>query len=155
MKAKVDQAENVDFSQFKTFAQAPPPGAQKTLPGYSEIEGRRMQEKIAQILEARGFRRVEDPQAADLYVSFSVTGQPRSDVWGQGGWGTYGGVAAGVSTTHYIQANLTINVYEAAERKLVWHGWTGKSFFEGQGDPDGAIEAVRTILAKFPTASGA
>lgn len=152
MKANVDVADDVDFSEYKTFAQAPPPKADPNLPGYTEIAGQRLQDEITRILEARGFRRVDDAKEADFFVSFSITGQPRSDVWGTGGgaWGFYGGSAVGISTTHYIHANLTINMYDAAERKLVWHGWTTKDIFAGQGDREGAIKAVQLILETFP-----
>ena len=157
MKANVDVADDADFSQYKTFAQAPPPKAEANLPGYTEIEGQRLQDEIARILEARGFQQVDDANDADFFVSFSVTGQPRADVWGTGGgaWGYYGGASVGVSTTHYIHANLTINMYDATERKLVWHGWTTKDFFAGQGDSDGASEAVRLILGTFPPGAAA
>ena len=157
MKANVDVADDADFSQYKTFAQAPPPKADENLPGYTEIEGQRLQDEIARILEARGFKKVDDPKTADFFVSFSLTGQPRADVWGTGGigWGYYGGTGAGISTTHYIHANLTINMYDAADRKLVWHGWTTKDFFAGEGDSDGAAKAVQLILGTFPPGTDA
>ena len=150
IRANVDVADDADFSQYKTFSQAPVPTAEANLPGYSEIQGQRLQGEISTILEARGFQAVADAKDADFLVSFSITGQPRSDVWGTSGsgWGRYGGTS--VMTTHYVHGNLTINIYDAEEHKLVWHGWTTKDYFAANMAIDDGIDAVQLILADFP-----
>jgi len=146
IEVNVDADPAVDFSKYRTFAQAPPPAAPiRNLPGYSEIRGREIQERIARELEAKGYRKVARSEA-QLIVAFTASGEPRTDVWKDYDW--YGGRP--VATTHYIAGALAIDVFDRALKKLVWHGWATADIFslaEGRKKGDQALEE---LLRRFP-----
>jgi hypothetical protein len=142
-------AAGVDFTHFSTFKQAAPPKDKIAgLPGYSEITANEIQSAIGANLEGKGFRNVLEGDA-ELLVAFTVGGEPRTDVWGTSGWGWYG--STDVQTTHYVQGELTINMYDAKHKKLVWHGWaTARLYGDGSGGGGNAKNVVDAILKEFP-----
>ena len=142
----------IDFASFQSFAQTPPQKTTpKELPGYSEITGATIEREIAANLTARGLRQVPE-DSADLLVAFSVTGEPRTNVMSEGGWGWYGGRP--VVTTHYVAGTLVIDFYDAKRKKLVWHGWATADVFDKGGSGDLILEAVTSILSRYPPATG-
>jgi hypothetical protein len=142
-------AAGVDFTKFSTFQQASPPTDRiEGLPGYSEITANEIQSAIGSNLEGKGFRNVLEGDA-QLLVAFTVGGEPRTDVWGTSGWGWYG--STDVQTTHYVQGELTINVYDARQKKLIWHGWATAALYGNDAGGGGdARKVVDAILKKFP-----
>jgi hypothetical protein len=154
VKVHEQVAPGVDFSAYKTFAQAPPPKTAGTsMPGYSEITGDHIQAAIAHALEAKGFTRAS-VQEADLVVSFAITGQPRQDIESEPGYGGfYGGLAAGNTyTVNYVRGTLTIDVFDAKTKKMIWHAY-GQTDIYGSGDGKGAAKvdgAIDSILKNFP-----
>jgi hypothetical protein len=119
------------------------------MPGYSQITGDHIQASIAHELEAKGLS-LTSTNNADLVVAFSIDGQPRQDVqWdgGMGGW--YGG---STYTVNYVKGTLTIDVFDAKKKKLVWHAY-GQTNLYGS-DPGRSSqkvdEAVSEILKGFP-----
>ena len=138
----------VDFSAYSTFAQAPPPeGRPKGLPGWSSITDRLVQREIAEDLEQKGFRSAPR-ESADLMVAFTVSGEPRTDVWGNPGWGWAGGGT--VTTSHYVRGVLAIDIYERRRQKLVWRGWATKDVFAEDSRADRVEQAVQAVLEQFP-----
>jgi hypothetical protein len=159
----VDHDPEVDFSKYHTFAQAPPPSRIENLPGYNEVRGRQIQHLIATELEAKGYRKV-DPDDADLLVAFTVSGEPRTDIWveesgtawGSGGRpgraGRYGSYdrRGTMSTTEYISGALAIDIYDNALRRQVWHGLaTADVYTSSEGQKTGD-KAVQKLLSRFP-----
>lgn len=148
ISAHSNAAPGVDFAKYRTFAQAPAPTeAPRGMPGYSAITAERIQTAIARELTAKGLRRTDAD--SDLLVAFTVSGEPQTEVWGTGGWGWYGPPGS-VTTTHYVKGTLVINVYDARQEKLVWHGWGTKDVFEPKGDEQSIREAVQAVLARYP-----
>ena len=144
LKSHTDFDPHIDFSKFKSFAQAPPPDIKpKALVGYSEITGRRIQEHIATSLQAKGYQKVSKSKA-DMIVAFSVSGEPRAEIVG-GGPGWYGNTY----TQHYVEGHLVINMYDAKSKQLVWHGWVNDRIYDAQ-DAKRVPEAVEAIMKKFP-----
>jgi hypothetical protein len=92
--------------------------------------------------------------SADLLVAFSVTGEPRTNVMSDGGWGWgwYGGRP--IVTTHYVAGTLVIDFYDAKRQKLVWHGWATADVFDKAGSGDLILRAVKSILSRYPPAPG-
>lgn len=144
--ARSSEAPGVNWASYRTFAQLPPPAAARNMPGYSSITGDRIQQDISQQLKIRGLQPA-DRQSADLAVAIHVSGQPRTDVEGDGGWyGWYGDAY----TVHYTEGTLVIDVFDRAQRKLLWHGWGQQAIFSQQVNSKAISNAVDQIMKKFP-----
>ncbi len=150
ISADSTHAEGVDFSAYRSFAQASAPESGGGIPGYSSITADSIQREIASQLESKGLSEA-DRDSADLVVRFSVSGKPQTDVWGTGGYGWYGG--GSVQTTHYIKGTLVIDIFDTSKKKLVWHGWASTALFSEGGSGKKVPEAVEKILSGFPPSS--
>jgi hypothetical protein len=139
--------DSVNFGSYRTFAQAPPPKSVVGLPGYSEITGRRVQERIAYDLQQKGLQAAAWDEA-DLQVSFTLGGQARQDTEYWGGWGWYG--PGSVTTENYVEGSLVIDMADRVKERLVWHGYGKKDVFSQPKNDEGLIRAVDAILEKFP-----
>ena len=154
IKASTNFMPGTNFAKYRTFVQSPPPTQRvKSLPGYSEILGRQIQQMIASELQSKGLT-PGGAEDADLLVAFSVSGQPRTDVVGTGGGGWGYGWGGGTFTTHYVVGRLVIDIFDNRNRKLLWHGWADKEIFEASGDVTGVEEVVQAIMKKFPPEQG-
>ena len=141
----------IDWTRYKSFTQtAPLHQKMQGVPGYSAIAADRIQSEIARNLEMKGMRKTGQDDA-DIVVRFSVSGKPQTDVWGDPGYGWYGGGT--VQTTHYIKGTLTIDVFDAQKKELVWHGWGSADIFSSDADGSLIPKAVEKILADFPPSS--
>jgi hypothetical protein len=148
---ETDRAEGVDFAAYRTFAVAPPPGPTQNLVGYSEIHGERIQKALVEAFTAKGYD-LKDREEADLLVAFGVSGKPRTDIWSDraiAGPGWYGSGTM-VHSVHYLVGTLTVDVFDIADQRLIWHGWAQKEFFEDERDRGEAPEAARSIVKTFP-----
>jgi hypothetical protein len=160
VQARSDFDPNARFDAYRTFAwPAEEPG---TLAGAAGTEGvdpllaRRLRESIESHLEARGYRRLDDPAAADFVVSFSmgrrekirIQSSPTLDgrSYGYGGW--YAG--SGVTATSYTEGTLAIDVFDGRSHLAVWHGWASKRVNETTERVALVDEVVGAILAQFP-----
>lgn len=159
IRANADFAPGFDASSYRTFAMAPPPSeAPLGLPSYSEIRGRRVNEAIAERLEAKGFTRASDE--ADLVVSFRLIGEPRQDVRSTGsvsmGYGRYGRwYGAGwyepsVYTVDYVRGTLIVDAFDRAAEAIVWHGWSSVSYYSESEAQDKGDRVLDAVLAEFP-----
>jgi hypothetical protein len=149
VSVNTDYDKGTDFSRFKTFSQKPPPQGSRSLKGYSEIAGRHINSAIATTLESKGFQMAPEGQDGDLIVAFSIDGQPRQDVeWTGGGYGGWYGQSY---TVNYVEGTLTIDVFDASKRQLVWHAYGQTNIYGSQTDNYGKVDdAVEQILKKFP-----
>jgi len=127
VKTNTSYDETVNFASYKTFAQPPPPSSAANMPGYSEIVGRQIQDRISMDLQQKGL----EPAAldeADLQVSFTLGGQERQEAEYFTGWG--------------------------ARKRLVWHGYGVEDVFSGDVNQEDVMKAVDAVLANYPPAQG-
>jgi hypothetical protein len=164
----VDYDPSANFGAYKDFAfisEHPLMRAPDTPPGSPLLEGRLM--RITQSnLEAKGFRLVDDPEAADFTVGFTVGArdkirvnsypEPYRPYYGGWGWGApyYGGYGGGsnVDVQQYTEGTLAIDIYDVAEHDPVWHGVATKRITDKmRRNPDESLtEIVTEILQRFP-----
>jgi hypothetical protein len=167
----------VDFSALSTWAfaaQPMTPQGDPVLDGDS-LFAQRARKAIAQQLDARGYRQVDDPAAADFRVAYFLVVQDRisvttiNDYYGYGpGWGWRygyspgwgfgpGGFGTQTYVDQYKEGTLVIDVSEGPDKRLVWRG-AGSGRLRDPGTPAEAEtrvqQAVREILAKFPPPEG-
>jgi hypothetical protein len=147
VKTSTTYDHSADFGSYRTFAQAPPPNYVAAMPGYSEITGRRIQERIASNLEQKGLEAASWDEA-DLQVSFTLGGQERQDTEYWGGWGWYG--PGEITTESYVEGSLVIDMADRVKQRLVWHGYGTEDVFSQPKNDDAVMRAVDAILEKFP-----
>jgi hypothetical protein len=166
----IDFDPSYNFSQDRTFAfisEHPLIKQEGAKVGNPMIEGRLVQ-ITENILAARGFTRVSNPEEADLAVGFTLGGREKIQVdsypefyrGGYGGWGWGGGYHGGyggygaqsVDVRQYTEGVLSVDIYDPQERRPVWHGRaTGRITKKMQENPEQVLEKVLgNIFATFP-----
>jgi Domain of unknown function (DUF4136) len=157
VSAKHDFNRAVDFDDYKTFSWisahplvAAPAGTNPLLEG-------RIQQTARELLMAKGYRFVEDPEQADFVVGFAVgaTDKVRIDSYPasyRGAWHWPGVYAQDVNVRQFIEGRLTVDIFDVATHQPAWHGWATKNVTpKDQSDSRPAIrEALTAILANFP-----
>jgi len=166
----IDFDPSYNFTQDRTFAFISEhplmkgAGAEVSNP---MIEGRLVQ-ITENILVARGFTKVSNPEEAHLAVGFTLGGREKIQVdsypefyrggyggwgWGRGYYGGYGGYGGqSVDVRQYTEGVLSVDIYDPQERRPVWHGRaTGQITKKMQENPTPALEkALGNIFATFP-----
>ncbi|MDH3520698.1 MAG: DUF4136 domain-containing protein [Myxococcales bacterium] len=163
----VDHDPEVDFSKYDTFAQVPPPAQIEGVPDYTEVRGRQIQYWIASALEAKGYRRA-DRESADLLIAFTLSGEPRTDIWVEeyghvegaarrpdawraGGYGIDTWQRSGsVSRRDYVQGTLSIDVFDNAEERMIWHGRATADVYTSSEAQKTGRKAVKQLIERFP-----
>jgi hypothetical protein len=165
---RVNWQSKAPFASYKTFAWHDPqnPG----LPFY----GQWIKPEVITALTAKGLQQAASGQAADVVVTFHIRGQEVMDAdttsdgwdvgigpWG-GGWGWYGGWggwdAFPEETTSYTSehprqiAILTVDIFDAKSKKLVWRGQaTVENVASSEkGDEKQTEKCVQKMFKKFP-----
>lgn len=165
----VDYDSSADFATYKTFAfiSDNPVMRSPDSPPASPLLERRLVKITEENLEAKGFRKVDDPEAADFAVGFTTGSrdkirvnsypEPYRPYYGGWGWGApyYGGYAGGgsnVDVQQYTEGTLAIDIYEVDEHKPVWHGVATKRITDKmRRNPDETLtEVVAELLERFP-----
>jgi hypothetical protein len=162
LEALSDYDHSQDFSHYKTFAwmeDDPVMGTRAASSGSSPLNRGRTVEAIQTELERKGYRKVDDRGAADFVVAYSIGARDRLDVEsypvpyrGPWLWDWYAGRETEVRT--YTEGVLAIDIFDAAKKSPVWHGWASKQLTaqDVRRAAEGIPDAVRRILQRFPPA---
>ena len=154
--------KNTDFSKLKTYKWVELKGAAKV----NDLVGKQITNAIDAELATKGLRKV-DSDPADLYIGYQAgVGQEKqftsySTDWGYGGgWyrgGWYGGgmgstTTSGQTDTIYV-GQLALDMYDSANKDLVWRGVASKTIDE-KAKPDkqakNLAKAVKKLLKNYP-----
>jgi hypothetical protein len=154
--------KNTDFSRFKTYRWVEIKDAAKV----NDLVAKQIMGALDAELATKGLKKV-DSDPADLYIGYQAgIGQEKqftsySTDWGYGGgWyrgGWYGG-GMGSSTTYgstdtiYV-GQLVLDMYDSANKDLVWRGLASKTINE-KAKPDkqakNLAKAVKKMLKNYP-----
>jgi hypothetical protein len=143
-----------DFAGFETYSWAQPGQDMGPNPrGVDQITERRFIAAVDEQMAAKGYRKIERGQP-DFVVNFVVTTER-----GYGG-GWYGG-GMGMSTSHttaseWTEGTLILDIYETADRDLVWRGTATAEIQEGRPPEERnrrINEVVTKILERYPPQS--
>lgn len=154
--------KNADFSKFKTYKWV----ALKDTAKPNDLVNKQIMDTVDAELATKGLTKIDD-DSANLYIGYQAgIGQEKqftsySSDWGYGGgWyrgGWYGG-AGGMSTTTgqtstiYV-GQLGLDMYDPANRSLVWRGLVSKTIDE-KAKPDkqqkNLAKAVKKLLKNYP-----
>jgi hypothetical protein len=151
-RVETDHDPAADFSRYQTYTwaySAAPRGMNPLL--YERVRG-----SIDRSLAARGFTQ---QSAGDFAVAFTLGARDKVEVTDFGpyapfypgygwGWGGMGGMNR-VDVNQYTEGTLTIDVYDAATKKPVWHGVATQNV-SGTPDQESIDTAVDSVLARFP-----
>ncbi len=128
---------------------------------------------MANGLQAKGFRLVQNGAAADFVVAFTVGSREKIRVdsyptmsggyYGGGyprhwGWGShyYGHYGTETTVRQYTKGMLAVDIFDVKERRPVWHAVATKTIQEKDRKQivDTVNAAVNAILGGFPPPAG-
>jgi hypothetical protein len=113
----------------------------------TEANEKLIREAIDRELAKHGYQKV-DMAEAELVVTFAVG--LREQIRIEGASTTYGLLASTGETPKYYEGSLTIDLFERATRRHIWHGW-GREPLDRGSDAKAVIdEAVAEIMKHFP-----
>ncbi len=136
-------------------------------PRISPIDDQRIRAAVDGRLAAKGWKRLESPDEADLVVSYGLGAQEKTDVYatptsglyyghygyGRHGYG-YGGGYGGsiVRTKQYTEGTLTVEFFDRRTKQAAWVGWASKRLSKSRANRQEVIDkAVAKILTDFPS----
>ncbi len=169
IRTEHDSDPDADLAKYRSFAwisedplMGPSPGVARG-EYISPIDERRIRSAVEANLLAKGYRRAESRDTADLVVSFTIGSQEKVrtnstpgrsstyySAYGGGAW--YGG--ASVRTYTYVEGTLVLEFYDRATRHAVWAGWASKRLSKSDDSEETLQRAVAAIFEEFPTSSG-
>src|SRR3954453_7391642 len=153
-------AAGQDFSKYHTYKWVQLEGSQKI----NQLAEQQLQAAVDAELTKKGLKKT-DGDTADLFLAYQAAiGQEKQFTsyntdWGYGpGWGGryYGGMGGGMTTgqtsTIYV-GQVTLDMYDPAQKKLVWRGIASKTR-ETKAKPEkqkkNLDKAVAKLLKNFP-----
>lgn len=143
-----------DFSTYQSFAWAQqPPMRASGQYGPDEAAAELMTAAVKSSFEKKGYRFVDEKEAADFSVSFTVGARDSMEVQTYFPFHRYG--RPGLDVESYTTGSLSVDVFDRKRNKHVWHAVGSKvlSDEEKQGVPrdDADYEKVLDqITAAFP-----
>ena len=140
-----------NFSQFHTFKWVTIPGGVHT----NQIVDQEIQNAVVSQLTSKGLTQTQDDNA-DLYVGYQVAvdQEKQWNAVGMGGW-RFGGMGSATSST-ITNGTLVIDVYEVANKQLVWTGRGTKTMSPSknqQKNMDNLNKAIAKIMKNYPPAT--
>ena len=166
-RATYDSDPSHDFSGYQTYAWM---SANPMIVGPTDrVPNPLMESRIMATIEsglmAKGYSKVDDPEAADFVLSFTVGSREEIKVnsypatyagygyrgaWGWGG--PYYGMATETQVRQYQKGMLALDVFDVKERRPVFHAVAEKSITESDRKKmDETIQAaVDAVLQAFP-----
>jgi hypothetical protein len=133
-------------------------------PLLSPIDDTRIRAAVSTELSLKGWRELEDPDEADLIVSYGLGAEERTEIYstpssgawhgrgyGYGAW--YGG--SNVRSRQVTEGTLTLEFFERRTKQAAWVGWASKRIpRKGVENRDEEIKtAIHMILETFPAKS--
>lgn len=159
----VEQDSHAPFARYHSFAWVNPPmGPVKDPILDSQILEERVKRAVVAALTARGYVQTAPDKSPDFIVTYHTASRQKIessgasfsfgfvDAWPAG----FGSVIVpvGNNVESHEEGTLMLDVLDGKSKRLVWRGWTS-DWVRQENYSDKAInEAVRDILAKFPSA---
>ena len=166
-KATYDSDPSHDFSGYQTYAwmSANPMIVGPTNRMPNPLLEPRIMAAMEGVLNMKGYSKVDDPEAADFVLSFTVGSREEIQVnsypatyagygyrgaWGWGG--PYYGMATETQVRQYQKGMLALDIFDVKEHRPVFHAVAEKSITESdRKKSDETIQAaVDAVLQAFP-----
>ena len=154
--------KDANFSKFKTYKWV----ILKDAPTANDLVTKQLKDAVDAELATKGLTKIDD-DTANLFIGYQAgVGQEKqftsfSSDWGygggwyRGGWyGPGGGMTTGSTSTIYV-GQLVLDMYDSANRDLVWRGVASKTL-DSKAKPDkqekNLAKAVKKLLKNYPPA---
>jgi hypothetical protein len=154
--------KDASFSKFKTYKWV----ILKDAPTANDLVTKQLKDAVDAELATKGLTKIDD-DTANLFIGYQAgVGQEKqftsfSSDWGygggwyRGGWyGPGGGMTTGSTSTIYV-GQLVLDMYDSANRDLVWRGVASKTL-DSKAKPDkqqkNLAKAVKKLLKNYPPA---
>ena len=154
--------KDTNFSKLKTYKWV----ILKDAPTANDLVTKQLKDAVDAELATKGLTKIDD-DTANLFIGYQAgVGQEKqftsfSSDWGygggwyRGGWyGPGGGTTTGSTSTIYI-GQLVLDMYDSANRDLVWRGVASKTL-DSKAKPDkqqkNLTKAVKKLLKNYPPA---
>ena len=167
-EASYDHDRNHDFSSYRTFAwiSEHPMVVAENVGVVNPLLETHVMTAMEGGLRAKGFRLVQNAEAADFVIAFTVGSREKIRVdsyptmaggyyaVGPRGWGGayYGYAGTETTVRQYTKGMLAIDIFDVKERRPVWHAVATKTIHDK--DREQVVEtvnaAVNSILGGFP-----
>ena len=145
----------VNFDQYRTFAWISSHPLVDPAPSVSPSLASRIEQTARDLLTAKGYRYVDDPEKADFVVGFGLgaTDKVRIDTYPatyRGPWHWNG--ARDVTVRQHTEGRLVVDIFDVRTHQPAWHGWATRTITTSdRKDPQPAIRSALTaIFANFP-----
>jgi hypothetical protein len=163
------QSGTVAVPAGATYAWKPMPAGATTDPRVAnDIIQERLTTAIDTALAAKGFRRVADPAAAQLLVSYYVGLENRQETqvssFGGGptwcgfrgcAWGFYGPPTVDVDNVHYTEGTLMVDLTDRASGKLAWRSTSQRRVDKSDAAQSELNAIVADMTKSLPTTTAA
>jgi hypothetical protein len=154
-------ASGEDFSKYHTYKWVPLDGSERI----NQMAEEQLKASVDAEMTKKGLTKT-DSDTADLYLAYqAAVGQEKQFTsyntdWGYGpGWGGryYGGMGGGGMTTGQTSTiyvgQVTLDMYDSAQKKLVWRGIASKTL-DAKAKPEkqkkNLDKAIAKLLKNFP-----
>ena len=162
-----DYDHSVDFSEYETYNFFSPMGIEN--PNYSTIYGSIFREAISREMEARGYRKSDDP---DLLLNVSARLQDKTQVttyndpypvgyygYRRGFYDPWMGYGYGTSThvSQYTEGTVNIDMVDARAKRMVWEGVAVGRLKENRSNEqvrEAINSGVKTMFEGYPFRAG-
>jgi hypothetical protein len=162
-KVSVLQSATASISPGATYAWAPLVRREMSY-GDPRIDNdiirQRIRTAIDTNLSAKGFRLIDDPNAAQLLVSYYVglrqATETRVDTYGGYygygyGWGMYGApMDVDVRTIHYTEGTLVLDLKDKSSGELAWRATSQKRIDESGGGQERINAVIAELVKSLP-----
>jgi len=171
VSVNTDYDSSANFSDLKTYkwsAEGPAKTGDSRIDGNTLLDGR-LRSAIDSALSVKGYQKVSSGRP-DFWVNYHVSAKDKTDVesfgpnyyggsYYGGGYrgGRYSGAypmhGGGVTTFHYTEGTLLIDIIDPSTKHLIWRG-TGTKIVNPDANSEQKVQnansAAQQILASFP-----
>lgn len=159
-KVNTDYDKSVNFSLYKTYSWS------KGTPASSPLNDKRIIAGIDAQLAAKGWQRVESDSDVIVIYSASTSSETRINTFESGGawggyrwgWGRYGGMVGGSSTTtvqNIRVGELIVDMADVKNKEFIWRGTASDTLSDKPEKNQKKLDkALAKMFKNFPPTPG-
>ena len=163
LEATTDFDQQFDFSKVRKLAIQPVERASLSAIRISDMQISRIDEALTNELERKGFQVVSNNSEADVFLTWHLVTEERTDVRTYNSMSYYncwrcGPSVSDVSVRQYTQGTFIVDLIDPARNQSVWRSIIESRLQSSPPDPASAeanarrAEAAKAIFAQFPPA---
>ena len=146
-----------DFSQVTTISQEPFQRTEESLALLSDMEVSRINQALADELQSKGYKIAERGSGADLYLTWHLVTQEKTDVRTYNSMSYYhcwrcGPSVSDVSVRQFTQGTFIIDMIDPERGQSVWRSVIQSRIdpTDGPETPEQLRAAAANVLSAFP-----